>query len=109
MTDWNSNHIEALLERLVLAAEAIAARLPLPAVTSTPADSAPQPDADDWIEWHGGDCPVPAGTVVDIILLGQDTWLGCEASILSRDVNWWKERADSKPGPTITAYRITAK
>lgn len=30
------------------------------------ADDAPKPEGDDWIEWHGGECPVPAGTLVDV-------------------------------------------
>lgn len=24
----------------------------------------------DWIDWHGGDCPVPRGTVVSVRLRG---------------------------------------
>lgn len=27
---------------------------------------APKPEADDWIEWKGGECPVPDGTLVDV-------------------------------------------
>lgn len=26
----------------------------------------PKPDTDGWIEWHGGECPVTTGTLVDV-------------------------------------------
>ena len=26
----------------------------------------PQPDADGWIKWEGGECPVPDGVLVDV-------------------------------------------
>jgi hypothetical protein len=40
----------------------------------------PQPDKDGWIEWKGGECPVPTCTVVDVkqrcgkIILNQMAW-----------------------------------
>ena len=30
--------------------------------------AAPQADADGWIPWSGGECPVPAGVRVDVLL-----------------------------------------
>lgn len=35
-------------------------------VTFTPADTIPNIDADGWIEWHGGECPVPGGVQVAV-------------------------------------------
>lgn len=29
-------------------------------------DEPSPPDTDGWIEWHGGDCPVSSGTLVDV-------------------------------------------
>lgn len=55
-------------------------------------------DADDWVEWNGGDCPVPADTVVDVRFRG---------SIEDRRnpaAEWyWPQRGDPSD---IIAYRI---
>lgn len=39
--------------------------------------SRPAPDADGWIEWHGGDCPVAGDTIVEVVRR-------CGESIISR-------------------------
>lgn len=66
-------------------------------VTFTPAVES-QPDADGWIEWNGGVCPVPQGTRVEIRyrdVAGTST-LWAEAA------NWETDFGAFK----ITAYRV---
>lgn len=36
-------------------------------------------DADGWIKWHGGECPVPEGTLVDVKHRDGDFGYKCEA------------------------------
>lgn len=59
----------------------------------------PQPDADGWINWNGGKCPLPNGTIIDVRF-------GYGGEILSR--RWpaefyrWSCHGDSSD---IIAYR----
>lgn len=53
----------------------------------------PAPDADGWIEWYGGECPVPAGTLVDFEHHDGDVYYARpageeEASDWSIDTSW---------------------
>lgn len=58
----------------------------------------PQPDADGWIPWAGGECPVPGNTVVEV---------RCQNLVICKEKaseHWWDHLADS--GYNIIAYRI---
>lgn len=60
--------------------------------------SEPQPDADGWIPWAGGECPVPGNTVVEV---------RCQNLVICKEKaseHWWDHLADS--GYNIIAYRI---
>ena len=50
-----------------LKAEAMAASMKGSKPAATPAQE-PEPDADGWIDWDGGECPVPEGTFVSVML-----------------------------------------
>lgn len=52
------------MERAKTAIELQAEEVGIPEPVQLVDDS--QPDADGWIEWKGGECPVPAGTLVDV-------------------------------------------
>ena len=54
-----------------------------------------------WIEWKGGECPVPRGTHVEIWLRGEDRPQGLErvASVIR-----WKHGL--KDDSDIIAYRV---
>lgn len=56
------------------------------------------PDADGWIEWSGGERPVPVGTLVDVKWSSGDIDSGEEAGEW-RWSNWMN-------GPNIVAYRV---
>lgn len=59
--------------------------------------SAPTPD--DWIPWHGGECPVPEGVKVDVELDNGKVFFATAA--------WdWKWRHSSRD-VNIRAYRIS--
>lgn len=54
-----------MLERIAVSIEALVAHFAPPEVRPPFYDRpAPQPDADGWIEWYGGECPVPPTTRV---------------------------------------------
>lgn len=64
------DRLAAAAERIATALEIIAERLkpadhPASALEPSLAEDIVQPDADGWIEWHGGECPFPVGTMVD--------------------------------------------
>lgn len=50
----------------------------------------------DWIEWHGGDCPVPGDTLVQYRLRGGMETVSAE----ELDWDWYDDSVD------IIAYRI---
>lgn len=52
----------------------------------------------EWIEWKGGECPVPAGTVVDYMLRDGEVVKSVEADQLRWDFNGWQS--------DIIAYRL---
>ena len=54
----------------------------------------------DWTDWHGGECPVPAGTRFQLKFRGGTvSVLTCEVS----DPRRWQQRG---LGSDITAYRV---
>lgn len=73
------------------------------------ASQAPAAEADGWIEWHGGECPVPEGTVVDVRYRdgSQENALMANRPDRTRfktaAAPWW--RNDRSPGDII-AYRL---
>lgn len=72
----------------------------------------PQPDADGWIKWEGGEwgeCPVPDGTLIDVEYRDGERKLSLPANTLPggkvRDASvffWYNEGAPND----IIAYRI---
>ena len=69
----------------------------------------PQADADGWIPWSGGECPVPTGTVVDVKYRNGSIGVSLPANISHYFVNadagfpFWVAHGLSKD---IIAYRI---
>ena len=57
-----------------------------------------EPDADGWIEWHGGECPVEKGTLVDARYRADDP----SSRELADDLRW----IHIDMGGDIIAYRI---
>ena len=57
-------------------------------------------DKDGWIEWHGGECPVPPDTRVDVKFRDGDKWNSDPANGVS-----WNHLDD---GRDIIAYRIAS-
>lgn len=64
----------------------------------------PQPDADGWIKWEGGECPVPAGTLVKVRFRDR-----CEASRTALGVGYcaW-EHLGMHRANDVVAYRIVS-
>jgi hypothetical protein len=58
-------------------------------------------DKDGWIEWHGGECPVPVGRLVDLRFR-----TGEEAYSIAAEVLSWGHR---KRNGDIVAYRIASQ
>ena len=56
----------------------------------------PAPDADGWIEWNGGECPVDGDSVIDVKLSDGDEFFGVDA-----DWDWHQGS-----GCGIIAYRL---
>ena len=56
----------------------------------------PTADADGWIEWDGGDCPVPADTRVEVRLC-----CGPEFKDVAESLRW-----DRRGEGDIVAYRV---
>lgn len=74
-----------------------------PSKPEAPKAEEPKPGADDWIAWHGGDCPVARDVMVDLRFAN-----GIENT--SRKVpghQWyWGEVGQSARGFSIAAYRV---
>lgn len=73
-----------------------------------------QPDADGWIAWHGGECPVPFGTLVDVRFRSGSVQTDCEPTDFNAGSNtsptapgvagsWWYDRGTTFD---IVAYKI---
>ena len=67
----------------------------------------PTPDADGWIEWKGGECPVAKGTLVDVRFKNGMEMVGAPAGQtpdhLPRNITAWAR--SNAPGAVI-AYRL---
>lgn len=68
-------------------------------------------DAGGWIEWRGGECPVPRDTLVSVMLRSGSTYTGRALNDLDTCMGelQWKVgyEGDNKPTPyDIIAYRI---
>lgn len=67
----------------------------------------PSPDADGWIEWSGGACPVPEGTLIDVRYRDGEELLGIPALISAQ----WREASpdfwrNDECNVDIVAYRL---
>ena len=60
----------------------------------------PQPDADGWIPWSGGECPVPRYTIVEIMFRG-----GHKTRTYAGNMSWMHYGLDAD----IVAYRIVTE
>lgn len=60
------------------------------------------PNADGWIQWSGGECPVPPDTVVDVRFRNGDS---LESTVMA--ARCWRQ-SDYVSGGDIVAYRIVA-
>lgn len=85
------HHLDDVAMRRV--SEAIAA-VEQPAVV-------PAADADCWIEWSGGDCPVPEGTLVDVKFANGEPAAGV---IPAEEWDWTHD--EPIDGFDIVAYRV---
>ena len=61
-----------------------------------------KPDADGWVKWAGGECPVDGKTKVDVRFLNGDELFGCDTPWLAGDYDWAHENSTYD----IIAYRI---
>lgn len=59
---------------------------------------------DDWIEWKGGKCPVPEGTLVDVKHMDGDTFYSIRA--LSPEDIYAENWAVTEEKGSIVAYRV---
>lgn len=90
------------LDRLTSATPALMSVLdingPAAAAAAVKAAIATKTDDNPWIEWRGGECPVPDGTLVDV----RYRWTGItDRARDPRELHW-----DDRRGGTIVAYRI---
>ncbi len=105
--------IAADLTRLADAAEAIAAHLAPVTVTGsgwsrseTEMDlTIPGTDEEGWIEWTGGERPVPGDTLIDARFADSLQSDHVQADVWPWD--WWAHQAKER-GNNITAYRLSA-
>lgn len=70
----------------------------------------PAPDADGWIEWSGSECPVEAGTIVDVKHRDGDIGIRCHAGLSSSEPDGGghataKDWSHLNEGGDIIAYR----
>ena len=64
------------------------------------------PDPDGWIPWHGGECPVPAGSRCSIRIRCADA----AKCVRNPEAWWWGRREDCQAGDgDIVAYRPEPK
>lgn len=61
----------------------------------------PQPDADGWIKWGGGECPVSSDTRVELKFRSGQVWIDDEVETGC----FWRWSHDGCPADII-AYRI---
>ena len=61
------------------------------------------PADDGWIDWHGGECPVAEGVVVEVTMPGGSTIRGTAGHFAAGTCDWWRE--GGRLG-RIIAYRV---
>ena len=71
----------------------------------------PAPDADGWIEWKGGECPVDVGTIVDVKHRDGDIGIRCHAGMSSSEPDGEghataEDWSHLDEGGDIIAYRL---
>ena len=59
----------------------------------------------EWINWSGGECPVPKGTIVDVRHRSGDEFFGEEAELVGSAAQEWHYSRDPDAGDII-AYRV---
>ena len=62
----------------------------------------PQADADGWIPWSGGECPLGRVTQVDVRFRNGDEFMGAESPWPAGSYSWSHDESDYD----IVAYRI---
>ena len=67
------------------------------------AQEAQQPDADGWIKWEGGECPVGEGAFVDVQLRDGEIF----QRIYGRALYWKQNHGGLWRGGDIIAYRLS--
>ncbi len=65
--------------------------------------SAEPPSKSGWVDWHGGECPVPDGAEVEYSLLGNP---GKVFSAVAARLDWQHDHRPSRKKPNICRYRI---
>ena len=68
----------------------------------------PATDADGWIAWNGGECPVGEGTLIDVKFLDGTVQMACEARGTKSESHKYWTNVWTHPGTDadITAYRL---
>ena len=65
-------------------------------------------ESGEWIEWRGGPCPVPAGTMIDIRDGDGFEWNGFPAlkAPVNTDAMWRHAPREVALDNQVTAYRV---
>ena len=58
-----------------------------------------------WIKWHGGECPVPSDTVVEVVLRCGHT----PAARRAADLHWYNYDDDDSASDDIVEYRTVTE
>lgn len=66
----------------------------------------PAPDADGWIEWKGGECPVDEGTLIDVRYRDGHEQVGCECGVWRSELYGTHYWLNSGGKSNIIAYRL---
>ena len=61
-----------------------------------------QSDADGWIKWSGGKCPVDDGAIVDVELRDGERFSDVDGSTLD-----WSHNHDLHPSEEVVSYRLS--
>lgn len=66
----------------------------------------PAPDADGWIEWEGGECPVDEGTLIDVRYRDGHEQAGCKCGVWGDELYATSYWLNSGGHSNIIAYRL---
>lgn len=64
-------------------------------------------DSDGWIEWSGGECPVPKDTPLDIKDADGEVWADVKALDYSNEAHHWGWNKHCSDNCRVVAYRLT--